>query len=85
MCERILQGLDTELAVEGIGRHGRVDGAQPRDWRSNGPLRIDTFILLLFAVLVMWMAAGFTMLEPGCVSAGNAATICLKNLGSGPV
>ena len=28
VCEHILQGLDTELAVEGIGRHGRVDGAQ---------------------------------------------------------
>ena len=45
------------------------------------PYVFNTFILLLFAVIVMWMCAGFTMLEAGSVSARNASTICLKNVG----
>ena len=45
------------------------------------PYVFNTFVLLLFAIIVMWMCAGFTMLEAGSVSARNASTICLKNLG----
>ena len=45
------------------------------------PYVFNTFILLLFAVIVMWMCAGFTMLEAGSVSSRNASVICLKNLG----
>ncbi len=30
--------------------------------------------------LVMWMAAGFAMLESGLVRSKNVATICLKNI-----
>ena len=41
----------------------------------------DTFALLIWGVLVMWMCAGFTMLEAGSVRTKNAAMICLKNVG----
>ena len=42
---------------------------------------LDTFSLLLWGALVMWMCAGFTMLEAGSVRSKNASMICLKNVG----
>ncbi len=41
----------------------------------------NTFAFLLWGVLVMWMCAGFTMLESGAVRTKNASMICLKNIG----
>jgi ammonium transporter, Amt family len=40
---------------------------------------LDTFYFLLSGVLVMWMAAGFTMLEAGMVRTKNASEIVMKN------
>jgi Amt family ammonium transporter len=40
----------------------------------------NTFSFLITGVLVMWMAAGFAMLESGLVRSKNVATICLKNI-----
>ncbi len=40
----------------------------------------NTFSFLINGVLVMWMAAGFAMLESGLVRSKNVATICLKNI-----
>ena len=42
---------------------------------------LNTFLFLLMGALVMWMAAGFTMLESGSVRTKNASVICLKNIG----
>ena len=42
---------------------------------------LDTFYFLLMGALVMWMAAGFTMLEAGLVRAKNTAEILTKNVG----
>ncbi len=49
----------------------------------SGELRFiwNTFSFLLWGALVMWMAAGFTMLESGSVRTKNASVICLKNIG----
>lgn len=41
---------------------------------------LNSFMFLMTGVLVMWMAAGFSMLEAGLVRAQNTATICLKNV-----
>jgi len=41
---------------------------------------LNTFSFLISGVLVMWMAAGFAMLEAGLVRSKNVATICLKNI-----
>ena len=41
----------------------------------------NTFSFLIWGGLVMWMAAGFTMLESGSVRTKNASVICLKNIG----
>lgn len=41
----------------------------------------NTLAFLLWGVLVMWMCAGFTMLEAGSVRTKNASVICMKNIG----
>ena len=42
---------------------------------------LNTFSFLIWGALVMWMCAGFTMLESGSVRTKNASVICLKNIG----
>ena len=41
---------------------------------------IDTFYFLVMGALVMWMAAGFAMLESGLVRAKNTTEILTKNV-----
>ncbi|WP_420633453.1 ammonium transporter [Candidatus Palauibacter sp.] len=42
---------------------------------------LNTYSFLVWGVLVMWMCAGFTMLEAGSVRSKNASVICMKNIG----
>ena len=42
---------------------------------------LDTFYFLVMGAFVMWMAAGFAMLESGLVRAKNTAEILTKNIG----
>ena len=41
---------------------------------------LDTFYFLVMGAFVMWMAAGFTMLESGLVRAKNTTEILTKNI-----
>ncbi len=41
---------------------------------------LNTFSFLMCGALVMWMAAGFAMLESGLVRSKNTASICFKNV-----
>jgi Amt family ammonium transporter len=41
---------------------------------------LDTLYFLVMGAFVMWMAAGFTMLEAGLVRAKNTAEILTKNI-----
>jgi len=41
---------------------------------------LDTFYFLMCGALVMWMAAGFSMLEAGLVRTKNTAEILTKNV-----
>ncbi len=41
---------------------------------------IDTFYFLVMGALVMWMAAGFSMLEAGLVRSKNTSEILTKNI-----
>ena len=41
---------------------------------------LDTFYFLICGALVMWMAAGFAMLEAGLVRAKNTTEILTKNV-----
>lgn len=47
---------------------------------ENLSYSLDTFYLLISAVLVMWMAAGFSMLEAGLVRSKNTTEILVKNV-----
>lgn len=40
----------------------------------------NTLLFLIMGAFVMWMAAGFAMLESGMVRSKNVATICVKNI-----
>ena len=42
---------------------------------------LKSFSYLIWGALVMWMCAGFCMLESGSVRTKNASVICLKNFG----
>ena len=42
---------------------------------------LNSFSFLFWGALVMWMCAGFTMLEAGSVRTKNASVVCLKNVG----
>ena len=42
---------------------------------------LDTFYAVMAGALVMWMAAGFTMLEAGLVQKKDVSEIVTKNLG----
>ena len=42
---------------------------------------LNTFLFLVSGFLVMWMAAGFAMLESGLVTSKSVATIAAKNIG----
>ena len=58
--------------------------AVPVDTRiatANDQYIFNTFFLLICGALIMWMCAGFTMLESGSVRTKNASVICLKNIG----
>jgi len=41
---------------------------------------LNTFYFLISGVLVMWMAAGFAMLEAGLVRSKNTTEILTKNI-----
>ncbi|WCL52850.1 ammonium transporter [Gimibacter soli] len=41
---------------------------------------LNTFLFIMMGALVMWMAAGFAMLESGLVRSKNVGAICLKNI-----
>ena len=42
---------------------------------------LNSFAFLFWGALVMWMCAGFMMLDAGSVNTRNASVICLKNIG----
>ena len=52
------------------------------DVNSEVQFILGSFSFLVWGALVMWMCAGFTMLEAGSVRTRNASVVCLKNIGS---
>ena len=60
------------------GTAGAADGTPTAEELS---FVLNSFALLVWGALVMWMCAGFTMLEAGSVRTKNASMICLKNVG----
>ena len=60
------------LIASGAPAHAEVE--------SETAFVFNTFSFLIHGALVMWMAAGFAMLEAGLVRTKNTGTICLKNI-----
>ena len=70
------------IAVLTIGLFfGRPAVAHAAGVDSESQFILNTFAFLIWGALVMWMCAGFTMLESGSVRTKNASMICLKNIG----
>ena len=66
------------LVINGSA-HAAAPGA---DAVSGGTAYIlNTLLFMIGGFLVMWMAAGFAMLEAGLVRSKNTSTQCLKNIG----
>ena len=61
------------LLVTVTGAHAAVE--------QEAQFVFNTFSFLIWGALVMWMCAGFTMLEAGSVRTKNSSVICLKNIG----
>lgn len=65
------------LALLGMGLSGTTAEAAVD---AETAYIFNTFSFLVHGFLVMFMAAGFAMLEAGLVRSKNTATICLKNI-----
>ena len=68
--------LVTAFAVPAIG----AEEAGVGDTLIHLAYSIDTFYFLMTGALVMWMAAGFAMLEAGLVRGKNTVEILTKNI-----
>ena len=77
-----LAGLMTQPALAAAAAPNPTAAEAAADAVGGGTGYIlNTLLFLIGGFLVMWMAAGFAMLEAGLVRAKNTSTQCLKNIG----
>ncbi len=67
-------------AAVGAGTAYGQDAPAPPAASDASAFVFNTVLFLMSGMVVMFMAAGFCMLEAGLVRSKNAATICLKNI-----
>ncbi|MGB0719572.1 MAG: ammonium transporter [Bdellovibrionales bacterium] len=75
-----LMALLTGGAVSFAQEATEAETALPAELSSETVFILNSFMFLICGALIMWMAAGFAMLEAGLVRAQNTAAICLKNV-----
>ncbi len=68
------------LAVSAVAFPAMAADVNLGDTVVNLAYSIDTFYFLMSGALVMWMAAGFAMLEAGLVRSKNTVEILTKNV-----
>ncbi len=68
------------LAVLAVGFPALAEDANVGETVIHLAYSIDTFYFLMSGALVMWMAAGFAMLEAGLVRGKNTVEILTKNV-----
>ncbi len=73
-------GLAAFLAATAIAVPALAEEASVGDTVIQLAYSVDTFYFLMSGALVMWMAAGFTMLESGLVRSKNTVEILTKNV-----
>lgn len=66
--------------VAGLGIAAVTAGTATAEVSVETQYIFNTLSFLFHGVLVMWMAAGFAMLEAGLVRSKNVGTQCLKNI-----
>jgi Amt family ammonium transporter len=75
----LVPGLLAALAAGPAFAQEAASTAQPGVSPETGFI-LTTFMFLVTGFLVMWMAAGFAMLEAGLVRSKNVTMQCLKNV-----
>ncbi len=72
-----------EAVAAAVVEAAPAEAAVEVDLMSNASIAyaLDTFYFLVMGAFVMWMAAGFAMLEAGLVRSKNTAEILTKNVG----
>ena len=82
---RVDQGISGRVPAKGKALAGAglllAAGSAGAEVPGESQFVFNTFSFLIWGALVMWMCAGFTMLESGSVRTKNASVICLKNIG----
>jgi Amt family ammonium transporter len=73
-------GLAAFLAATAVAVPALAEEANVADTVIQLAYSIDTFYFLMSGALVMWMAAGFSMLEAGLVRGKNTVEILTKNV-----
>ncbi len=68
------------IALGLFGASSSFAGGHTQDYSESGLFIFNTLLFLIGGFLVMWMAAGFAMLETGLVRAKNASTQLIKNV-----
>jgi Amt family ammonium transporter len=76
---RVLRRLLGLVTLAGLGGLALAAPAHA-EVSAEAQYVFNTFSFLVHGFLVMFMAAGFAMLESGLVRTKNTATICLKNI-----
>ena len=77
------KGLFALLSITILGLSSSVGAQETSESAVSSEVAyiLNTFLFLVCGFLVMFMAAGFCMLEAGQVRSKNTAVICLKNIG----
>ena len=68
--------LKTWISVFALLGAGSVEAAMAEEMSYV----VNTLVMLFCSALIMWMTAGFCMLETGLVRSKSTAVICLKNI-----
>ena len=72
--------LFLSTAVLGLSSTTVFADGHAQDYSMSGYFIFNTLLFLIGGFLVMWMAAGFAMLETGLVRSKNASTQLIKNV-----
>ena len=69
------------IAEPALAQQGGDEAAEAVAVAGGTAYILNTLLFLIGGFLVMWMAAGFAMLEVGLVRSKNVSVQCLKNIG----